>query len=108
MMELNMMNSFLAGAMSKVWEFMSSGIAIAIYAGVLGFVLIMLIIALMGRDSSKASQVVINSTQGTVLQAGGPLVATGGVKAAGKTDAKNDAEGEGEEIQEGKGRFCKL
>ena len=108
MMELNMMNSFLAGAMSKVWEFMSSGIAIAIYAGVLGFVLIMLIIALMGRDSSKASQVVINSTQGTVLQAGGPLVATGGVKAAGKTDAKNDADGEEEEIQEGKGRFCKL
>ncbi|MBQ7226758.1 MAG: hypothetical protein IJX02_09195, partial [Clostridia bacterium] len=108
MMELNMMNSFLAGAMSKVWEFMSSGIAIAIYAGVLGFVLIMLIIALMGRDSSKASQVVINSTQGTVLQAGGPLVATGGVKAAGKTEAKKEGDGEEEEIQEGKGRFCKL
>ena len=43
----------------------------------------------------------------TTLMTDGVL-ATGGVKAAGKTDAKNDAEGEEEEIQEGKGRFCKL
>ena len=106
MMGYGPFNSYLALTMSEIWDFMSSGIAVAIYAGVLGVVLIVLIAALMSRDN-KTSQVVINSAQGTVLQ-------TSGVTVKGKTKGESTEEEEtenGEEIaqeEEGRGRFCKL
>jgi len=106
MMGYGPFNSYLALTMSEIWDFMSSGVAVAIYAGVLGVVLIVLIAALMSRDN-KTSQVVINSAQGTVLQ-------TSGVTVKGKTKGESTEEEEtenGEEIaqeEEGRGRFCKL
>ena len=108
MMGNGLFNSYLALTMSEIWNFMSSGVAVAIYAGVLGAVLIILIAALMSRDN-KTSQVVINSAQGTVLQASG-------VSVKGKAQSENGEEGadevEDETIaeaeEEGKGRFCKL
>ena len=104
---------FLASSLSSLWELMSSGTAVAIYASVLGFVLILLIAALMGKDSGeKTSQLVINSTQGTVLQTGGVIPQTKAPNGAPIPPAKK-AEGEegGEEEEaegQGNGRFCKL
>ena len=101
---------YLAGFLGKIWDLMSSGVALAIYAGILGFVLIMLIIALMGRDN-KASQLVINSEQGPVVQAGGPILAQGGastVAKAGVDTKKSSNKDKKEEENDGKGRFCKL
>ena len=100
MMGFGTFNSHLALTMAEVWDFMSSGVAIAIYAGVLGLVLIVLIAALMGRDG-KASQVVINSTRGTVLNTAEVGAVASAEKKAGEAEIQVEAEG-------GKGRFCKL
>ena len=100
MMGFGTFNSHLALTMAEVWDFMSSGVAIAIYAGVLGLVLIVLIAALMGRDG-KASQVVINSTRGTVLNTAEVGAVASAEKKAGEAEIQGEAEG-------GKGRFCKL
>ena len=104
MMRFDIFNNYLASSMSKLWEFMSSGAAVAIYAGVLGLVLIFLIIALMGRDNSKAtSQLIVKNAQGTVLQSSGPIMASGAtVQSSGASNATETEE------QEGRGRFCKL
>ena len=113
-MQIDLLNyqlsPYLASFLSNLWNYMSSGIALAIYAGILGLVLIFLMIALMGRDN-KASQLVINSEQGPVLQAGGPIVASGGVVAGAKVKGEGAVPVEGEEgtkEETGKGRFCKL
>ena len=42
----SMRGAFLASTKSVIWEYLSSNIALAIYAGVLGLVLIILIFAL--------------------------------------------------------------
>ena len=104
----SMGGAFLASIKSVIWEYLSSNIALAIYAGVLGLVLIILIFALMGRDSKGGSQIVINSTQGTVMNtesvvatAGGGVVATTGITAPVKKEAD-------EEVNESGSRFCKL
>ena len=99
---------YLSGTMSKLWDILSSNIALAIYACVLGFVLLILIFALMGRDNGKATQVVINSTQGTVLHSGGPVVSTPapvGTQAPVQKVADLEAK---ESENRGSGRFCKL
>ena len=107
MMQTEFFNNYFANALGKIWEFMSSGKALAIYAGVLGVVLLILIAALMGRDN-RTSQVVINSAQGTVLQASGVSVTgTNNVSQPKKADAEAE-NSEEDEAQEGKGRFCKL
>ena len=103
MMGFGSFNSLFALTMAELWDFMSSGVAIAIYAGVLGVVLIVLIAALMSRDG-KASQVVINSTRGTVLNA----TELGAAPQATPERAEGDGEAEGEAENSGKGRFCKL
>ena len=108
MTQFDFYNGFFANAMSQLWEFMSSGTALAIYAGVLGVVLIIVIAALMGRDN-KTSQVVINSSQGTVLHSSGVAVSGGQVKSSPvKATESREASNEGEEINEGGSRFCKL
>ena len=107
----NRVNSlFLASSLSKLWDIMSSGTAVAIYASVLGVVLLILLGAMMGRDTSKTSQIVINSTQGPVLQAGGATLTQQSnpnheVKAEGKVEEPIESE---EQIEAGKSRFCKL
>ncbi|MBO5262115.1 MAG: hypothetical protein J6B45_03615, partial [Clostridia bacterium] len=103
------LSNYFAITLNQIWEFMSSGKALAIYAGVLGVVLLILIAALMGRDN-RTSQVVINSAQGTVLQAGGVTVAGSTVATQDpKVEKAQEDEGEiAEEENEGKGRFCKL
>lgn len=105
MMQFEFFNNYFASALDKIWGFMSSGWALAIYAGVLGVVLLILIASLMGKDN-RTSQVVINSAQGTVLQTSGVSV-TGSSVATKKVDG--EASGETfDEAEEGKGRFCKL
>ena len=98
-----MYNNYFALTMAEIWDFMSSGVAVAIYAGVLGVVLIVLIVALMNRDN-KTSQVVINSAQGTVLQAQG--VSVNGTSQKPSSQVAEDTEDE--EAENGRGRFCKL
>ena len=99
---------YLSGTMSKLWDILSSNIALAIYACVLGFVLLILIFALMGRDNGKATQVVINSTQGTVLHSGGPVVSTPApVGTQAPVQKVTDLEAK-ESENRGSGRFCKL
>ena len=107
MIGFDIYNNLFAGAMSELWKVMSSGVALAIYAGVLGLVLVILLVALMSKDNSKGSQLVINSQEGAVLQTGGAIVA-GGI--AGTPEKKKNALNEqGEEINEdGRSRFCKL
>ena len=107
MIGIELYNNLFASAMSDLWSIMSSGIALAIYASVMGIVLIILLVALMGKDSGKGSQLVINSSEGTVLQTGGALI-SGGV--SGGTEKKKTVLNEqGEEINEdGRSRFCKL
>ena len=108
---------YLASSLSQLWELMSSGVAVAIYASVLGLVLIIVLGALMGRDNNKTSQIVINSSQGPVLQAGGAVVSKKGdiapqKKELSQSEPENGTgeqkEAEEEEINEGKSRFCKL
>ena len=106
MTQFDFYNGFFANAMSQLWDFMSSGVALAIYAGVLGLVLIILIAALMGRDN-KTSQVVINSQQGTVLHSSGVAVSGTQVKSTAKAENEEEKE-DVEEINEGGSRFCKL
>ena len=109
MTQIDFNSGFFANALSQIWEYMSSGVALAIYAGVLGVVLIILIAALMGRDN-KTSQVVINSAQGTVLHSSGVAVTGTQAKTSGtgSTASAEVEEKEDEEINESGGRFCKL
>ena len=107
MIGFKLYNNLFASAMSDLWSIMSSGVALAIYASVLGIVLIILLVALMGKDSGKGSQLVINSSEGAVLQTGGALISGGVVGAAEKK--KTVLNEQGEEINEdGRSRFCKL
>ena len=113
MMQFEVINSLfaplLASPMSNIWAIMSSPVAIAIYAGVLGLVLLVLISALMSKDNAK-TQLVINSQEGPVVTAGGGTVvssATGGETTSGATvtEEKGDTPSEDESKR---GRFCKL
>ena len=105
---------FLAGVKSVIWEYLSSNVALAIYAGVLGLVLIILVFALMGRDNSRGSQIVINSTQGTVMNTGAVVAtqAQGAKPAAVQVDGADGAvipqDEEKSENAENASRFCKL
>ena len=106
MIGFELYNNLFASAMSDLWKIMSSGVALAIYAGIIGIVLVILLVALMGKDNGKGSQLVINSAEGAVLQADG-MVVGGGVAASEKK--KTVLNEQGEEINEdGRSRFCKL
>ena len=106
----SMGGAFLASTKSVIWEYLSSNIALAIYAGVLGLVLIILIFALMNRDNKGGSQIVINSTQGTVMNTGSVVATAQGQPSAQPTEANvAPSQNEGEEKEEESGsRFCKL
>ena len=75
-----------------IWDYASSGAAIAVYIAALALILVWIIFILMNR-SEQTSQVVINSTSTTVEQKN--------KKAESKTKTED------EEVF-GKGRFCKL
>ena len=113
MMQFEVINSLfaplLASPMSNIWAIMSSPVAIAIYAGVLGLVLLILISALMSKDNAK-TQLVINSQEGPVVTAGGGTVvssATGGETTSGATVTEEKGE-DTDEDESKRGRFCKL
>ena len=104
-------NSFLAtdlvGWLQRLWNIVSSGLFLAIYIGVLAFILVLVIIVLMTRDD-KASQVVINPTSvTTVLPAKGALP-QGSVPAVTQSAEGEQTEEESAAEDEGRGRFCKL
>ena len=98
----------LAGWLQRLWSIASSGLFLAIYIGVLAFVLVLVILFLMTKDNKAASQVVINpATVSAVLPAKQADGVTQGVPPVLPTDAQVQQEGEQEE-SEGRGRFCKL
>ena len=103
-----------ASALNRLWEILSSPVAIVAYLAVLALILIWIILSLMNREN-KTSEVVINSTgQPLINTTGAPTgiptgvptgaptgdTVTGGIT---PTQVKKPKENE-----EKRGRFCKL
>ena len=89
------------GVMQSIWEVMSSGPAVAVYLIALVAIIVMVILALMNRDSG-VSEVVIASDSATLSLAGQK-----GVAPTVPAVTEGAAEGALEEQPAG-GRFCKL